>query len=56
MKGAYEKKKGHMPITTKPCEHVVLFKDKNPLRGGGTKIVTFHSDSEGEARITSKEV
>lgn len=55
VKGAYEKK-GHVPITTRPCEHVVLFEDKNPLRGGGTKIVTFHGDSEGEARITSKEV
>ena len=55
MKGTYEKK-GHVPITTRPCEHVVLFEDKNPLRSGGTKIVTFHGDSEGEAKITSREV
>lgn len=55
VKGAYEKR-GHVPITTKPCEHVVLFKDKNPLRGGGTRIVTFHGDSDGVARVTSREV
>lgn len=55
VKGAYEKR-GHVPITTRPCEHVVLFKDKSPLRGGGTSIVAFHGDSAGEARITSTEV
>lgn len=55
VKGTYEKR-GHVPITTRPCEHVVLFKDKNPLQGGGTRIVAFHGDNAGEARITSAEV
>lgn len=55
VKGAYEKR-GGVPITTRPCEHVILFKDKNLLRGGGARIVTFHADSDGEARITSSEV
>ena len=55
VKEAYEKK-GHLHITTKPCEHVVLFKDKSSLRGGGTTIVTFHGDDDGRARVTSSEV
>lgn len=55
VKGAYEKK-GHVPITTRPCEHVVLFKDKSLLRGGGTRIISFHGDNDGNGRITSSEV
>lgn len=54
MKGAYEKK-GDVPITTRPCEHLVLFKEKSMLRGGGIRIVSFHVDDDGEARITSRE-
>ena len=55
VKGAYEKR-GDVPITTRPCEHLVLFKDKSQVRGGGVRIVSFHGDDDGEARITSKEV
>ena len=54
VKGAYEKK-GGVPITTRPCEHLVLFRDKIHVRGGGIKIVTFHGDGDGEAGITSRE-
>lgn len=54
MKGAY-KKRGDVPITARPCEHLVLF-DKSPVRGGGVRIVSFHGDDDGEAGITGREV
>lgn len=56
VKGASYEKRGHVPIATRPCEHVALFKDKNPLRGGGTRIVTFHGDSDGVAGAASRGV
>ena len=55
VKGSYERK-GRAPITTRPCEHAVLFKDKNPPLGGRTRIVTFHGDYDGRARITKRGV
>lgn len=54
VRGMYEKK-GDVPITTRPCEHLVLFKDKSIVRGGGIRIVSFQGDGDGEARITSRE-
>lgn len=55
VKGEYERK-GHVPITTRPCEHLVLFDEKSPLRGGGMRVVSFHGDNNGEGRVTCNEV
>ena len=55
VKGVYERK-GHVPITTRPCEHLVLFDEKSTLRGGGIRVVSFHGDSHGEGRLTYNEV